>query len=158
MLVRGVLWLYLIGVSESVVELPYVPIQDEEAEQNLKVITVKLPNNTKTTITKISHSSNKELFLSRSIVVKNHVEKDLGLYAVAEELEKEMEVCQAQMEQYKQPESTPEGRLNRAKKAKYDEAVKKYVKAEKKRDKVIQKMLDTYLQALHPRKHTPYLG
>ena len=52
----------------TVVELPYVPIQDKEAEQNSKEITVKLPNDTKTTITEISHSSNKELFLSRSIV------------------------------------------------------------------------------------------
>jgi hypothetical protein len=39
-------------------------------------------------------------------VVKNHVEKDSGLYDIAEELVKEMEESQCQMEMYKQPEST----------------------------------------------------
>jgi len=71
------------GMDGLMVELPYVTIQ--------------LPNDTKTSISEICHSSNKELFLSRSIVVKNHVEKDLGLYDIAEELVKEMEESQCQM-------------------------------------------------------------
>jgi hypothetical protein len=82
------------GIHGTVVELPFVPIQDEEAESTAKDITVKLPNDTKKTITEIAQSANKELFLTRSIVVKNYVEKDLGLYTEAEEHEKEMEKCQ----------------------------------------------------------------
>jgi hypothetical protein len=39
-------------------------------------------------------------------VVKNYVTKGLGLYAEAEEHEKEIKVCQAQIKQYKQPELT----------------------------------------------------
>ena len=35
-------------------------------------------------------------------MVKNHIEKDLGLYAAAEELEKEMQVCQGQIDRYYQ--------------------------------------------------------
>ena len=82
------------GIHGTVVELPFIPIQDEEAESTAKDITVKLPNDTKKTITEIAQSANKELFLTRSIVVKNYVEKDLGLYTEAEEHEKEMEKCQ----------------------------------------------------------------
>ena len=43
------------GNHGTVVELPYVPIVDEEAEANTQEVTVKLPNNTKVTITKIAH-------------------------------------------------------------------------------------------------------
>ena len=68
------------GNSRAVVELPYVPIVDEEADSNAQEVTVKLLNETKMSITKISHSANKELFFVRSIVVKTYV-KDLGLYA-----------------------------------------------------------------------------
>jgi len=64
------------GNHRTVVELPYVPIVDEEAESNAQDVTVKLLNDTKTTITKIAHSANKESFLVQSIVVKNHVAKD----------------------------------------------------------------------------------
>ena len=94
------------GNYGAVVELPYVSIHDKEAEANAQEVTVKLPNDTKTTITKITHSINKELFLVRSIAVKNHVTKDLGLYAKAEEHEKEMEKCQVDIDWYYQPEST----------------------------------------------------
>ena len=48
------------GNSGAGVELPYVPIVDEEAESNAQDVTVKLPNDTRTTITKIVHSANKE--------------------------------------------------------------------------------------------------
>ena len=64
------------GNHRTVVELPYVPIVDEEAESNAQDVTVKLLNDTKTTITKIAHSAKKESFLVQSIVVKNHVAKD----------------------------------------------------------------------------------
>ena len=94
------------GNYGTVVELPYVPIHDKEAESNAQDVTVKLSNDSKTTITKITHSVNKELFLVRSIVVKNHVTKDLGLYAEAEENEKEMEKCQIDIDRHYQPEST----------------------------------------------------
>ena len=82
------------GIHGTVVELPFIPIQDEEAQSTAKDITVKLPNDTKTTITEIAKSANRELFLTRSIIGKKYVEKDLGLYAEAEEHEKEMEKCQ----------------------------------------------------------------
>ena len=61
------------GNHGTVVELSYVPIVNEEAEATAQDVTVKLPNDTKVTITKIAHSANKELFLVRSIVVKQHV-------------------------------------------------------------------------------------
>jgi len=82
------------GIHGTAVELPFIPIQDEEAQSTAKDITVKLPNDTKTTITEIAKSANRELFLTRSIIGKKYVEKDLGLYAEAEEHEKEMEKCQ----------------------------------------------------------------
>ena len=108
------------GNHGTVVELPYVPIVDEEAESNAQDVTVKLPNDTKTTITKITHSANKELFLVHSIVVKNHVAKDLGLYAEAEGYEKEMEKCQIDIDRYYQdPEA--EDQDQRAQQ-KYDQA------------------------------------
>ena len=88
------------GNSGAVVELPYVPIFDKETELNAQDVTVKLPNDTKTTITKITHCVNKELFLVRLIVVKNHMSKDLGLYAKAEVHEKEMEKCQIDIDRY----------------------------------------------------------
>ena len=90
------------GNHGTVVELPFVPIVNEEVESNAQDVTVKLPSDTKTTITKITHSANKELFLARSIVVKNHVAKDLGLYAEAEGYEKEMEKCQIDINRYYQ--------------------------------------------------------
>ena len=112
----------------------YVPIVDEEAESNAQDVTVKLPNDTKTTITKITHSVNKELFLVRSIVVKNHVAKDLGLYAEAEGHEKEMEKCQIIIDRYYQdPEAEQQ-----------DQALEDYTKLEKLRDEVVKKMLDTF--------------
>ena len=51
------------GNSGTVVELPYVPIYNEEAEANAQDVTVKLPNDTRITIIKIVHSANKELFV-----------------------------------------------------------------------------------------------
>jgi hypothetical protein len=88
------------------VELPYIPIVDEEADSNIQEVTVKLPNDTKVTIIKIAHSANKESFLVQSIVVKNHIVKDLGLYAEAEEHEKEMEKCQIDIDRhYQDPET-----------------------------------------------------
>jgi hypothetical protein len=78
------------GNFGTVVELPYVQVVDEEAEANTQEVTVKFPNETKVTITKIAHSANKESFLVQSIVVKNHILKDLGLFAEAEGHEKEM--------------------------------------------------------------------
>ena len=136
------------GTYGTVVELPYVPVYNEEADSNAKDITVKLPNETKTTITEIAHSVNKELFLVRSIVVKNYATKDLdlGLYAVAEEYEKGLEKCQVDINRYYQPEST---RLDQRKKAKYDEAVEEYKQLEELRDEVIKKMLDTFKHFIH---------
>ena len=90
------------GNHGTVVELPFVEIVDEEAESTTQDVTVKLPNDTKVTITKIAHSANKESFLVQSIVVKNHVVKDLGLYAKAEVHEKEMEQCQIEIDRYYQ--------------------------------------------------------
>jgi len=117
----------------------YVPIVDEEAESNAQDVTVKLPNDTKTTITKITHSVNKELFLVRSIVVKNHVAKDLGLYAEAEGHEKEMEKCQIIIDRYYQdPEAEQQ-----------DQALEDYTKLEKLRDEVVKKMLDTFRHFIH---------
>ena len=51
------------GNSGAGVELPYVPIVDEEAEANAQEVTVKLSNDTRITIIKIVQSANKELFL-----------------------------------------------------------------------------------------------
>jgi len=90
------------GNHGTVVELPFVAIVDEEAESTTQDVTVKLPNDTKVTITKIAHSANKESFLVQSIVVKNHLVKDLGLYAEAAEHEKEMEKCQIDIDRYYQ--------------------------------------------------------
>jgi N-acetylmuramoyl-L-alanine amidase CwlA len=144
------------GIHGTVVELPFVPIQDEEAESTAKDITVKLPNDTKKTITEIAQSANKELFLTRSIIVKNYVEKDLGLYAEAEEHEKGLEKCQIDIDQYYQPESAT--RQDQRKKAKYDEAMKEYDRVKKLCDEVIQKTEDAgYLQALHRREQSPHL-
>ena len=113
------------GNHGTVVELPYVPIVDEEAESNAQDVTVKLPNDTKTTITKITHSANKELFLVRSIVVKNHLVKDLGLYAEAEEHEKEMEKCQIDIDGYYQnPEAKQQDQRTQQK---YDKALEDYM-------------------------------
>jgi hypothetical protein len=66
------------GNYGKVVELPYIPIYDEEAESNAQDVTVKLPNNTKTTIIKITHSVNKELFLTSSIN-RSQEPRDKGL-------------------------------------------------------------------------------
>jgi hypothetical protein len=94
------------GNHRTVVELPYVPIVDEEAEANTQEVTVKLPNGTKVTITKIAHCANKESFLVQSIVVKNHLVKDLGLYAEAAEHEKEIKRCQIDIDRYYQDPET----------------------------------------------------
>ena len=135
------------GNHGTVVELPYVPIVDEEAESNAQDVTVKLPNDTKTTITKITHSANKELFLVHSIVVKNQVAKDLGLYAEAEGYEKEMEKCQIDIDRYYQdPEA--EDQDQRAQQ-KYDVALEEYARLEKLRDEVVKKMLDTFRHFIH---------
>ena len=90
------------GNSGTVVELPYVPIYDEEAEANAQDVTVKLPNDTRITIIKIVHSANKELFLSRSITVKNHIIKNLGLYGEAVGHEEDMEKYQIEIDRYYQ--------------------------------------------------------
>ena len=135
------------GMYGTVVELPYVPIYDEEAESNAQDVTVKLPNDTKTTITKIVHSVNKELFLVRSIVVKNYVCKDLGLYAEAEEHEKEMEKCQIDIDRhYQDPETEMQDHRVQQK---YDEALEEYTRLEKLRDEVVKKMLDTFKHFIH---------
>jgi len=72
------------GNHRTVVELPFVPIVDEEAESTTQDVTVKLPNDTKVTITKIAHSANKEAFLVQSIVVKNHLALSEGLGIVCQ--------------------------------------------------------------------------
>ena len=124
----------------TVVELPFVPIVNEEAESTTQDVTVKLPNDTKVTITKIAHSANKESFLVQSIVVKNHVAKDLGLYAEAEGHEKEMEKCQIDIDRYCQdPEAEQQDQRSQQK---YDKALEDYTKLEKLRDEVVKKMLD----------------
>ena len=129
------------GNHGTVVELPYVPIVDEEAEANAQDFTVKLPNDT------IIHSTNKELFLARSIVVKNHVAKDLGLYAEAEGYEKEMEKCQIDIDRYYQdPEEDDQDQRTQQK---YDKALEDYANLEKKRDEVVKKMLDTFKHFIH---------
>ena len=92
------------GNHGTVVELPFVAIVDEEAEATTQDVTVKLPNDTKVTITKIAHSANKEAFLVQSIVVKNHILKDLGLFAKAEGHENELKLVQADIDKYYQPE------------------------------------------------------
>jgi hypothetical protein len=135
------------GNSGAVVELPYVPIFDKETELNAQDVTVKLPNDTKTTITKITHSVNKELFLVRLIVVKNHMSKDLGLYAKAEVHEKEMEKCQIDIDRYYQdPEAEHQ---DQRKKQKCDKALEDYTKLETLRDEVVKKMLDTFRHFIH---------
>jgi len=119
------------GMYGTVVELPFVRIQDEEADSTTKDITVKLPNHTKKNITEIAQCAHKELFLTRSIVVKNYIEKDLGMYAEAEEHEKVMEKCQIDINRYYQPESA---RQDQRKKAKYDEAIEEYDRVKKLHD------------------------
>ena len=135
------------GNSGTVVELPYVPIVDEEAETNAQTVTVKLPNDTKTTITKIVHSVNKECFLIRLIIVKNHVSKDLGLYAEAEKHEKDMERYQRKMVKYYQdPEAKDPDEHNQAK---YEEALEEFQCLEELRDAIVMKMLDTFKHFIH---------
>jgi hypothetical protein len=135
------------GNHGTVVELPFVPIVDEEAESTTQDVTVKLPNDTKVTITKIAHSANKESFLVQSIVVKNHLVKDLGFYAEAEEHEKEMEKCQIDFDRYYQdPEAEAQDQRVQQK---YDEALEEYARLEKLRDEVVKKMLDTFRQFIH---------
>jgi len=136
------------GNHGTVVELPFVPIVDEEAESTTQDVTVKLPNDTKVTITKITHSANKESFLLQSIVVKNHLVKDLGLYAEAEEHEKkmEMEKCQIDIDRYYQD---PEADQDQVAQQKYDEALEEYARLEKLRDEVVKKMFDTFWQFIH---------
>jgi len=135
------------GNHGTVVELPFVAIVDEEAEATTQDVTVKLPNDTKVTITKIAHSANKESFLVQSIVVKNHLVKDLGLYAEAEEHEKNMELCQIDIDKYYQdPEWEDQDQV---KSRKYDEAVEKYAKFMKLRDEVVKKMFDIFRQFTH---------
>jgi len=134
------------GNQGTVVELPFVEIVDEEAESTTQDVTVKLPNDTKVTITKIAHSANKESFLVQSIVVKNHLVKDLGLYAEAEEHEKEMEQCQIEIDRYYQD---PEDDQDQVMSRKYDEAVEKYAKLMKLRDEVVKKMFDIFRQFTH---------
>ena len=96
------------GNSGTVVELPYVPIYDEEAEANAQDVTVKLPNDTRITIIKIVHSANKELFLSRSITVKNHIIKNLGLYDEAVGHEEDMEKYQIEIDRnFQDPDTSP---------------------------------------------------
>jgi hypothetical protein len=56
---------------------------------------------TKTSIAEICHSANKEMFLTRSIVVRNQI-VDLGLYSKAEALTTKMEDCQRLMKKNKQ--------------------------------------------------------
>jgi hypothetical protein len=102
------------GNFGTVVELPYVQVVDEEAEANTQEVTVKLPNETKVTITKIAHSANKESFLVQSIVVKNHILKDLGLIAEAEGHEKEMKKVQADIDKYYQPEEADQDQRTQA--------------------------------------------
>ena len=120
-------------------------MSDEEAESSAQDVTVK--HDTKVTITKIAHSANKELFLVRSIVVKNHVSKEMGWYSEAEEHEKEMEKCQIDIDRYYQdPEA--EDQDQRAQQ-KYDVALEEYARLEKLRDEVVKKMLDTFRHFIH---------
>jgi hypothetical protein len=98
-------------------------VVDEEAEANTQEVTVKLPNETKVTITKIAHSANKESFLVQSIVVKNHILKDLGLFAEAEEHEKELKKVQANIDKYYQPEEADQDQRIQHK---YDKALEAY--------------------------------
>jgi len=113
-------------------------MSDEEAESSAQDVTVK--HDTKVTITKIAHSANKELFLVRSIVVKNHVSKEMGWYSEAEEHEKEMEKCQIDIDRYYQdPEAEQQDQRSQQK---YDKALEDYTKLEKLRDEVVKKMLD----------------
>jgi len=135
------------GNSGAVVELPYVPIYDEEAESNAQDVTVKLPNDTKTTIIKIVHSANKELFLSWSITVKNHIIKDLGLYAEAVVHEKDMEKYQIDIDRdYQDPDVLVS---DQRKKSRYDAALEEYTKSEKLRDEVVKKMFDIFRAFIH---------
>ena len=139
------------GNSGAGVELPYVPIVDEEAESNAQDVTVKLPNDTRTTITKIVHSANKELFLSRSIAVKNHIIKNLGLYDEAVGHEENMEKYQIDIDRnYQDPDAlAPDQR----RKSRYDAALEEYTKSEKLRDEVVKKMLDTFRAFIHEDIH-----
>ena len=128
-------------------ELPYVPIVDEESESNAQDVTVKLPNDTKTTITKIVRSANKELFLSRSVTVKNHIIKDLGLYAKAVVHEKDMEKYQIDIDRnYQDPDVLVS---DQRRKSRYDAALEEYTKSEKLRDEVVKKMLDIFRAFIH---------
>ena len=72
--------------------------------------------------------------------------KDLGLYAEAEVHEKEMEMCQIDIDRYYQD---PEDDQDQVKSCKYDEAVEKYAKLEKLRDEVVKKMLDIFRHFIH---------
>ena len=135
------------GNFGTVVELPYVPIVDEEAEANTQEVTVRLPNDTKVTIAKIAHSANKEMFLVQTIVVKNNIVKDLGLYTKAEEHEKEMEKVQADIDRYYQDPETED--QDQRKQEKYDKALDDYSELEKLRDEVVKKMFDTFRQFIH---------
>ena len=72
--------------------------------------------------------------------------KDLGLYAEAEVHEKEMEMCQIDIDRYYQD---PEDDQDQVKSCKYDEAVEKYSKLEKLRDEVVKKMLDIFRHFIH---------
>ena len=119
-------------------------MSDEEAESSAQDVTVK--HDTKVTITKIAHSANKELFLVRSIVVKNHVSKEMGWYSEAEEHEKEMEKCQIDIDRYYQD---PEADQDQVAQQKYDEALEEYARLEKLRDEVVKKMFDTFWQFIH---------
>jgi hypothetical protein len=136
------------GNFGTVVELPYVQVVDEEAEANTQEeeVTVKLPNETKVTITKIAHSANKESFLVQSIVVKNHILKDLGLFAEAEGHEKEMKKVQADIDKYYQPEEAEQDQRTQHK---YDKALEAYAKSEKLLEAVVKKMFDTFRSFIH---------
>ena len=134
------------GNFGTVVELPYIQVVDEEAEANTQEVTVKLPNETKVTITKVAHSANKESFLVQSIVVKNHILKDLGLFAEAEGHEKELKKVQADIDKYYQPEEADQDQRTQQK---YDKALEAYAKSEKLLEGVVKKMFDTFRSFIH---------
>jgi hypothetical protein len=139
------------GNSGAGVELPYVPIVDEEAEANAQEVTVKLSNDTRITIIKIVQSANKELFLTRSIAVKNHIINNLGLYDEAEKHEVAMEKFQVDIDRnYQDPEAmTQDQRM----KNRYEAALEEYTKSEKLRDEVVKKMLATFRSFIHNDYH-----
>ncbi len=124
------------GNFGTVVELPYIQVVDEEAEANTQEVTVKLPNETK----------DKESFLVQSIVVKNHILKDLGLFAEAEGHEKEMKKVQADIDKYYQPEEADQDQRTQQK---YDKALEAYAKSEKLLEGVVKKMFDTFRSFTH---------